>query len=71
MGYLTRQRDPEDERQVRVRLTRQGRSVREKGIMSRSGLLNSTNLSAAEYEKLREQTVKLRDYLSEAISAKR
>ena len=36
MGHLTRQRDPEDERQVRVRLTPQGRSVREKGIMSRS-----------------------------------
>ena len=31
MGHLTRQRDPEDERQVRLRLTPQGRSVREKG----------------------------------------
>jgi DNA-binding MarR family transcriptional regulator len=30
MGHLTRQRDPEDERQVRVRLTPQGRSVRER-----------------------------------------
>ena len=70
MGHLTRQRDPEDERQVRVRLTPQGRSVREKGIMSRSSLLNSTNLSPAEYEKLREQMVKLRAYLSDAASAK-
>ena len=70
MGHLTRQRDPEDERQVRVRLTPQGRSVREKGIMSRSSLLNSTNLSPAEYEKLREQMVKLRAYLSDAVRAK-
>ena len=66
MGHLTRQRDPEDERQVRVRLTPQGRSVREKGIMSRSSLLNSTNFSPAEYEQLREQMVKLRAYLSDA-----
>jgi DNA-binding MarR family transcriptional regulator len=32
VGYLTRQRDAEDERQVRIRLTQRGRSVREKGI---------------------------------------
>ena len=70
MGHLTRQRDPEDERQVRVRLTPQGRSVREKGIMSRSSLLNSTNFSPAEYEQLREQMVKLRAYLSDAVRAK-
>ena len=70
MGHLTRQRDPEDERVVRMRLTPQGRSVREKGIMSRSNLLNSTNFSPAEYEQLREQMVSLRAYLSDAIRAR-
>jgi DNA-binding MarR family transcriptional regulator len=70
VGHLTRQRDPEDERQVRVRLTPQGRKVRERGMMSRSGLLNSTNFSPAEYEQLREKMVKLRSYLSHAVSAK-
>jgi len=30
MGYVVRQRDPQDERQVRIRLTPRGRSVREK-----------------------------------------
>lgn len=69
MGHLTRQRDPEDERQVRVRLTPQGRSLREKGIMSRSELLNSTNFSPTEYAQLREQMVKLRAYLSDAVRA--
>ena len=69
MGHLTRQRDPQDERQVRVRLTPQGRSLREKGIMSRSELLNSTNFSPTEYEQLREQMVKLRAYLSDAVRA--
>ena len=69
MGHLTRQRDPQDERQVRVRLTPQGRSLREKGIMSRSSLFNSTNFSPTEYEQLREQMVKLRAYLSDAVRA--
>ena len=35
MGHLTRQRDPEDERQVRVRLTAQGRNVREQALAFR------------------------------------
>ena len=69
MGHVTRQRDPQDERQVRVRLTPRGRSVREKGIMSRSELLNSTNFSATEYEQIREQMVKLRAYLSDTVRA--
>src|SRR6202161_3301708 len=38
MGYLERQRDPEDERQVRVRLTKNGRRLREKDLtMSLAG----------------------------------
>ena len=52
------------------RLTPQGRKVRERGMMSRSGLLNSTNFSPAEYEQLREKMVKLRSYLSDEVSAK-
>src|SRR5882757_4264596 len=32
MGYLERQRDPEDERQVRVSLTKNGRKLREKAF---------------------------------------
>jgi DNA-binding MarR family transcriptional regulator len=38
MGYVVRQRDPQDERQVRIRLTPRGRSVREKGIGFRADL---------------------------------
>src|SRR5258708_32991443 len=32
MGHLTRKRDPQDERQVRVRLTSQGRKARERAL---------------------------------------
>src|SRR5262245_26746716 len=48
MGHLTRQRNPEDERQVRLRLTPQGRAVREKVALARSDLLNATGLGTAD-----------------------
>jgi MarR family transcriptional regulator, organic hydroperoxide resistance regulator len=69
MGHLTRQRDPEDERQVRVRLTPQGRSVRERALAFRSGLAKAMGLSAADFQHLREQLVKLRANLSDTVHA--
>ena len=70
MGHLTRQRDPEDERQVRVRLTPQGRSVRERALPFRGELVNAIGLDAAEFQRLREELVKLRTNLSDAVGAK-
>jgi DNA-binding MarR family transcriptional regulator len=70
MGHLTRQRDPEDERQVRVRMTPQGRSVRERALAYRSKLAGAMGLSAAEFQRLREELVKLRTNLSDAERAK-
>jgi DNA-binding MarR family transcriptional regulator len=70
VGYLTRQRDPKDERQVRIRLTPRGRSVREKGIGFRGGLLKATGLTPAGLRQLREEMVKLRENLSNAARAK-
>ena len=70
MGHLTRHRDPEDERQVRVRLTPQGRSVRERALPFRSELVKAIGLSPAEYLRLREELVRLRTNLSDAERAK-
>lgn len=70
MGHLTRQRDPEDERQVRLRLTPQGRSVREQALAYRSELVETMGLGAAEFQHLREDLVKLRSNLSDAASVK-
>ena len=69
MGHLTRQRDPEDERQVRVRLTPQGRSVRERALAFRSELVKAIGLDAAEFQQLRGQMVKLRANVSDAVRA--
>jgi DNA-binding MarR family transcriptional regulator len=69
MGHLTRQRDPEDERQVRVRLTPQGRSVRERAFAFRDELVKAMGLGAADFQHLREELVKLRDKLSDGARA--
>ena len=68
-GHVTRRRDPEDERQVRVRLTQRGRSVREKVSGSRGGLLKATGLTPEGLSRLREEVVKLRENLSKAARA--
>jgi len=67
MGHVTRQRDPEDERQVRVRLTPQGRRVRERAFAFRGDLAKAMGLSAADFQYLREQLVKLRANLSDVM----
>ena len=70
VGYVTRQRNPQDERQVQVRLTPRGRSVREKGIGMRGGMLKATGLTPAGLRQLREQMVTLRENLDAAARAK-
>ena len=65
MGHLTRQRDPEDERQVRVRLTPLGRRVREEALAFRGELVKAMGLSAADFQHLRKKLVNLRTNLSE------
>ena len=70
MGHLTRQRNPEDEREVRLRLTPQGRRTREKVALARGELLKATGLGAADFRGLREELVKLRTNLSNAVRAK-
>jgi DNA-binding MarR family transcriptional regulator len=70
-GYLTRQRDPADERQVRIRLTRRGHSAREKSVGYLDGLVSSSGLDPAAYVQLREQLTKLRDNLCKAARANR
>ncbi|MBY3757504.1 MarR family winged helix-turn-helix transcriptional regulator [Azospirillum formosense] len=63
MGYVTRQRDPEDERQVRVGLTDAGRRLREKGL--NMTLVKQTGLPPDEFAKLQKDVANLRDTLLE------
>jgi len=65
-GFLTRKRDLQDERQVRIRLTQRGRSAREKGFGFLDGLVEATGLPPGAYRQLLETMVKLRENLSPA-----
>jgi len=69
MGYVVRQRDPVDERQVRIRLTPRGRSVREKGIGFRADYVETPGLTPAASRQLRQDMAKLRENLSRATRA--
>jgi DNA-binding MarR family transcriptional regulator len=64
MGYLERVRDKVDERQVRLRLTGEGRSLREK--TSRINLADACGLSSDQFASLRKQIVELRNNLVES-----
>ena len=67
MGYLRRQRDPADERQVRVSLTEAGRRLREKGM--HMNLVAATGLKPDEFARLQETVVSVRDNLIKATAA--
>lgn len=64
MGYLTRRRDPADERQVRVGLTEAGRLLREKGLTMT--LVKQTGLPPEEFARLQKDVARLRDTLLDA-----
>jgi len=64
MGYLRRQRDPTDERQVLVSLTDAGRRLREKGLTM--NLVKASGLTPEEFGKMQKGVVVLRDNLIKA-----
>jgi MarR family transcriptional regulator, organic hydroperoxide resistance regulator len=68
MGYLRRQRDPGDERQVLVSLTDAGRRLREKGLGM--NLVKASGLTAEEFPKIQKAVVTLRDNLIKAAQRK-
>jgi DNA-binding MarR family transcriptional regulator len=62
---VERQRDPEDERQVRVGLTKSGRRLREKGL--NMDLVEATGLAPDEFSKVQKAIVTLRNNLVKAV----
>ena len=65
-GYVTRKRDTEDERQVRVSLTAAGRSIFEKAFCGRESVIKATGLDHDAFVRLQRDLITLRDNLLQA-----
>lgn len=65
-GLVTRRRDREDERQVRVRLTPQGRGLFEQAFGGREAVIEATGLDPEDFLALQRNLITLRDNLLKA-----
>jgi len=65
IGYLRRQRDPEDERQVLVSLTEAGRRLREKGLGM--DLTQACGLTSDEFPRMQKAVATLRNNLIKSV----
>lgn len=63
-GFLSRARNPQDERQVQVRLTDKGHAMREESACLGERLLAKAGMSLEELATLNRQVQRLRDALS-------
>ncbi|SDC69153.1 MarR family protein [Cupriavidus sp. YR651] len=68
MGYIDRQRDPSDERQVVVSLTDAGRRLREKALSM--NLVDACGLTPNEFQTTQQSVAALRDNLIRSMSDK-
>ncbi len=65
-GKIRRLRDPDDERQVRIRLTDAGRALREEAKALPKAILKASGRTPAAIEVLKKDAATLRDALSGA-----
>ncbi|MGB0159872.1 MAG: MarR family winged helix-turn-helix transcriptional regulator [Thalassovita mediterranea] len=67
-GQITRQRDPEDERRVRIRLTDAGRALQDQAATIPACLGEAAAMPASEVTELREEVRRLRLRLEAALA---
>lgn len=63
MGYIARVRDKQDERQVRVSLTSEGKALRQKALCVPQNILEATGLTEGDLKKLKNEIAHLRNTL--------
>lgn len=62
-GFVTRRRDPEDERQVRIRLTTGGKKLFDQAFKGREKIIEATGLDPEDFVQLQRNLIILRDNL--------
>ncbi len=68
-GYLRRERSRQDERQVIIRLTDQGRDLKGKAETIPGNIVAATGCSSEEVQRLRREVGELRDTLDKSTNA--
>jgi len=63
MGLVTRRRDTQDERQVRIALTPKGQAMFEQAFCGREAVIKATGLEPEDFIRLQRDLIKLRDNL--------
>lgn len=64
-GLIVRARDKEDERQVRIRLTKAGAALKDKARAISDTVLCATGRTAGDLRRLKDDLMELRDRLNE------
>lgn len=68
-GLIARARDKEDERQVRIRLTKAGAALKDKARAVSDAVFCATGRAAPELRRMKDDLVKLRGTLHKAAAA--
>src|SRR5918997_1265834 len=63
-GIVRRQRDTQDERQVRISITVKGSGLKEQAAEARKGVACATGLPAREIQAFRDELIRLRNSLN-------
>ncbi|MFC3674590.1 MarR family winged helix-turn-helix transcriptional regulator [Ferrovibrio xuzhouensis] len=69
-GYVTRRRNPDDERQVRIALTKAGAALKQRAAICPSTVLEASGRSLEELMRLKDAASGLRDAFNAFIAAR-
>lgn len=69
-GLIRRERNPEDERQVRIRLTPKGRRLQDRGRAVPPAILEATRCDEETLSRLRDRLFGVRDAILESVEAR-
>ncbi|SMQ70254.1 transcriptional regulator, MarR family [Devosia lucknowensis] len=70
-GLVSRRRDEDDERQVRIRLTPEGLALKDKALAIPLAVIEGTGMTLAAAEAMRQELLALRGRLDDAVDQRK